>query len=44
MVEVKSEEGKGATFIVTLPVNQEDAVVEKESDEAKNPISRRMKR
>ena len=39
MVEVKSEEGKGATFIVTLPVNQEDAVVEKESDEARNPIS-----
>ncbi len=35
MVEVKSEEGKGATFIVTLPVNQEDAVVEKESDDVK---------
>ena len=39
MVEVKSEEGKGATFIVTLPVNQEDAVVEKEEDALKNPIS-----
>ena len=32
MVEVKSEEGKGATFIVTLPVNQEDAVVEKDEE------------
>ena len=39
MVEVKSEEGKGATFIVTLPVNQEDAVVEKDEDALKNPIS-----
>ena len=27
MVEVKSEIGKGATFIVTLPVHQKDAVV-----------------
>ena len=32
MVEVKSEWGKGSTFIVTLPVNQKDAVVE-EADE-----------
>ena len=29
MVEVESEVGKGATFIVTLPLNQVDAVVEK---------------
>ncbi len=27
-VEVKSEVGKGSTFIVTLPINQKDAVVE----------------
>ena len=32
MVEVQSELGKGSTFIVTLPVNQKDAVVE-EADE-----------
>ena len=31
-VEVKSVVGNGATFIVTLPINQEDAVIEKEGD------------
>lgn len=29
MVEVDSAVGKGSTFIVTLPLNQLDAVVEK---------------
>ena len=29
-VEVESEEGKGATFIVTLPIHQQDAVVGEE--------------
>ena len=35
MVEVKSEVGKGATFIVTLPVNQQDAVVEEAEEMVK---------
>lgn len=30
-VEVKSELGKGSTFVVTLPVNQQDAAVEEEN-------------
>ena len=30
MVEVESEEGKGAVFVVTLPVGQPDALVEKD--------------
>lgn len=35
MVEVESEVGKGATFIVTLPLNQMDAVVEKADEMVK---------
>ncbi len=35
MVEVKSEVGKGATFIVTLPINQQDAVVEEAEEMVK---------
>lgn len=35
MVEVESEVGKGATFIVTLPLNQVDAVVEKADEMVK---------
>ncbi len=34
-VEVKSEVGKGSTFIVTLPINQKDAVVEEANAQAK---------
>ncbi len=34
MVEIKSEVGKGATFIVTLPIDQPDAVVEEANDAA----------
>lgn len=35
MVEVESEVGKGATFIVTLPLNQVNAVVEKADEMVK---------
>lgn len=35
MVEVESEVGKGSTFIVTLPLNQMDAVVEKADEMVK---------
>lgn len=35
MVEVNSEVGKGSTFIVTLPINQPDAVVEKADEQVK---------
>lgn len=33
-VEVRSEVGKGATFIVTLPIDQPDAAVEEANEEA----------
>ncbi len=33
-VEVKSEVGKGATFIVTLPIDQPDAVVDEPNNDA----------
>ncbi len=35
MVEVESAVGKGSTFIVTLPLNQMDAVVEKADEMVK---------
>ena len=35
MVNVESEVGKGSTFIVTLPLNQVDAVVEKADEMVK---------
>ncbi len=35
-VEVKSEVGKGATFIVTLPIHQQDAVVGEEDAQGVN--------
>ncbi len=37
-VEVQSEIGKGSTFIVTLPIGQEDAVVEKNKEMVITPI------
>ena len=39
MVEVQSEEGMGATFVITLPVNQKDAVLGEEKPEGKQMIS-----
>ncbi len=39
MVEVHSTVGQGATFIVTLPINQKDAVVGEEKLDSKQMIS-----
>ena len=39
IVEVNSVEGMGATFIVTLPINQKDAVLGEEKKDAKQMIS-----
>lgn len=39
MVEVESQEGQGSTFIVTLPIHQQDAVLGEEPVEAKQMVS-----
>lgn len=38
MVEVQSEVGKGSTFVVTLPIGQEDAVVDKNNEVVRVPV------